>query len=476
MAAKPDKPDKPASPAQPARKGLPRIAGTVDSAVEGLLWPALPSPGVMATLALHEQFRDSEWWSAERLASMQYRQLAILLSYARQHVPHYRKILPSSGKVGPEMLHALPVLSRAQAQAAPAALVSKAIPKAHLPLQEIRSSGSTGRPVEFKGSSVTALFRRALYLREHRWHGRDMRLGAATIRNFRDGSGMPPAGKSASGWGHGYSTRPINALNIRATVDEQLDWLGRVKPAYLATFPTNLRALAQAALERGITLPGFRQASTYAESVPPGLRELVRKAFGAAVTDIYSSEETGPLAFQCPAHENHYHVQSENVIVEVVDAEGRPCAHGVPGRVLVTDLHNLATPLIRYEIGDYAETGPACACGRGLPVLSRVLGRTRNMLRLPGGQTRWPSLPSGDELGGIAPVRQFQLVQKDLQRLELVLVPARKLSADEEARVRAAFLSDLGGGFELVVRYAESIARTPGGKYEDFRCEVAVGA
>jgi phenylacetate-CoA ligase len=453
-------------------KGPPRVAGTVDSAVQGLLWPALPSSAVMATLALHEQFQDSEWWSAERLAAMQYRQLAVLLSHAKRHVPHYRHSLPSSGQVGLQMLRSLPILTRAAAQENPAALVSNDVPKSHLPLQNIRSSGSTGRPVEFKASSVTALFRRALYLREHRWHKRDLTQSAATIRNFRDGSGMPPEGKRASGWGHGYSTKPIDILNIRATVEQQLAWLARVRPAYLSTFPTNLRALAQACLDRGAAIPGLRQACTYAESLPPGLRELVRRALGVPLCDIYSSEETGPIGFQCPGHEDRYHVQSENLIVEVVDEAGKPCAHGVPGRVLVTDLHNLATPLIRYEIGDYAETGPACDCGRSLPVLSRVLGRTRNMLRMPRGQSRWPSLPSGDELGRIAPVRQFQLVQKDLQRLELVLVVARPLTKEEEKRVQAAFLSDLGGGFELALSYAKEIARTPGGKYEDFRSEV----
>jgi phenylacetate-CoA ligase len=454
-------------------KGPPRVAGTVDSAVPGLVWPGLPAPAVMAMLALHEQMQQSEWWSPERIAAMQYRQLATLLGHAKRTVPHYRRVLPASGRVGPEMLRSLPILTRARVQEDPASLQSGAVPRQHQPVQPVRTSGSTGRPVDLKVTSVSSLFRRALYLREHRWQRRDLSLAAATIRNFRDGSGMPPEGKRAAGWGYGYVTKPIDALNIRATVDEQIAWLERVQPAYLSTFPTNLRALAQHALERGIRIPGLRQASTYAESLPPGLRDLVRRALGVSVADIYSSEEAGPIAFQCPAHEETYHVQSENLIVEVVDEEGRPCPHGTPGRVLVTDLHNLATPLIRYEIGDYAETGPACDCGRGQPVLSRVLGRTRNMLRMPGGRLRWPTLPSGDELGRIAPVRQFQLVQKDLQRLELVLVAARPLAPEEESRVRAAFLSDLGAGFEIRVSYADAIARTSGGKYEDFRCEMA---
>src|SRR4051812_45854784 len=301
-----------------AAKTIPGVPG---SGMPGVLWPALPTPDTMATLALHEQLMHSQWWSAERIADLQRTQLRLVVAYARNAVPHYQK-LPKS-----DQLAALPILSRAELQEEPARFQSPRMPREHLPVKTLRSSGSTGRPIEVRITRVTSLFRQALYLREHVWNQRDFTLPAATIRNFRDGSGMPPHGKRAAGWGHGYATNPVAALNIRARIDEQLDWLAHVKPAYLATFPTNLRALAQAALERGIKLPGFRQACTYAESPPPGLRELVLRAFGGTVADMYSSEETGPIAFQCPGHE-HYHVQSENLIVEVVDAAGRPCAPG----------------------------------------------------------------------------------------------------------------------------------------------------
>jgi phenylacetate-coenzyme A ligase PaaK-like adenylate-forming protein len=71
-------------------------------------------------------------------------------------------------------------------------------------------------------------------------------------------------------------------------------------------------------------------------------------------------------------------VQSESVLLEIVDDAGRACAPGRAGRVVVTSLHNFATPLIRYELGDLAEFGAPCACGRSLPVISRVLGRSRS--------------------------------------------------------------------------------------------------
>jgi phenylacetate-CoA ligase len=128
------------------------------------------------------------------------------------------------------------------------------------------------------------------------------------------------------------------------------------------------------------------QVSTLSEIVDPVLRDDCAQAWGAAVCDVYSCEELGMIAIQCPEHP-HYHVQSESVFVEVLNERGEACAPGETGRVVATDLHNFALPLVRYEVGDYAEVGAACPCGRGLPVLSRIMGRQRNMLTLPSGDT-----------------------------------------------------------------------------------------
>jgi phenylacetate-coenzyme A ligase PaaK-like adenylate-forming protein len=92
------------------------------------------------------------------------------------------------------------------------------------------------------------------------------------------------------------------------------------------------------------------------------------------LTDLYAADEAGCIALQCPDHE-HYHVQSESVLVEVLDVEGRACAPGAVGRVVVTTLQNFAMPLVRYDIGDVAEAGDPCPCGRGLPVLRRIARR-----------------------------------------------------------------------------------------------------
>jgi phenylacetate-CoA ligase len=186
---------------------------------------------------------------------------------------------------------------------------------------------------------------------------------------------------------------------------------------------------------------------------------------------MYSAAEVSMIAVQCPEQPLHYHVQSENVLVEVVDDDGAPCAVGETGRVLVTDLHNFAMPFIRYEIGDLAQFGPPCACGRGLPVLQRIFGRVRNMLYLKSGEQLFPDI-AALHLHEIGPLRQYQMIQKSYDEIEMRLILSRPFKDGEETHMRKMILSALGQPFELNLVPVDEIPRHSSGKFEDFISEV----
>ncbi|MCW5606054.1 MAG: hypothetical protein KIT18_16045, partial [Burkholderiales bacterium] len=139
--------------------------------------------------------------------------------------------------------------------------------------------------------------------------------------------------------------------------------------------------------------------------------------------------------------------------------------------IVVTALHNFAMPLVRYEIGDYAEVGPPCPCGRGLPVLKRIIGRARNMLVTRDGKRLWPAFGSR-RLAQIAPVLQHQFVQKSHDMMEARLVTVSPLTPEQERELRDHILSRLPAGFSVRFAYCESIPRSAGGKFEDFISEV----
>ena len=239
------------------------------------------------------------------------------------------------------------------------------------------------------------------------------------------------------------------------------------RPAYLLSHPSLISGLATHCREHEIVLPDLREVRTMGESADDSLRELCRTAWDVPVVDMYSCQEAGYLALQCPDHP-HYHVQSENVLLEVVDDHGLPCAPGAVGRVLVTSLNNFATPLIRYEIGDYAEVGAACSCGRGLPVLKRIMGRYRNLLTLPDGTRRWPRLGYESRLQEVAPIELMQMVQTGVEEISVRLVTARALDTTE-TRALTAFIQDkLGHPFRLSFDYVDTIRNPANGKIEQF--------
>lgn len=445
------------------------------SAHASVAWPALPGPGPALTAALLQQLEQSQWWSAEELRRQQLVQAGALLDHAYRQLPFYRDRLAEAGHLPgrpptPEVWARIPVLTRAELQQAGAALYCPELPEGHGKTYQVSSSGSTGQVVTVKGTQIMQMFWDALTLREHLWHRRDFSGTLAAIRSFPNDVASYPKGARSRIWGRSlqgmFKTGPSVALSIVTRVEEQLEWLQRRQPDYLLTYPSALRELLLLCRERGIALPGLREVRTLSEVLPATTRELCREVWELPIVDMYSSQENGYLALQCPDHE-HYHVQSEVVLLEVLDEQGQACAPGAVGHVVVTSLMNFAMPLIRYALGDMAQVGPPCPCGRGLPVLTRVVGRLRNTLRYPDGRRGWPMM--GDIYhAGVTGIRQYQINQHALDDIELKLATAAPLGAEDEAKLRAWLHQRSGYPFRVRFSYAAEIPRGPGGKFETF--------
>ncbi len=444
------------------------------SALPGMAWPAVPTPVAANKLALLFQMEQNQWLPPEEIAARQFDQLHEILGFAARTVPHYRRLLGadfSPGDVDPRNWRELPLLSRKALHESSSELRSEDMPKAHGRSFPIRTSGSTGMVVEVQGTDLTSLFWQVFCLRDHTWHRRDLRQTLCSIRYQREPALKGPTGSAAKGWGPATDdvaiTGPSVNYDILLGVSHLAERLRLDRPAYLLSHPSLISGLATHCREHEIVLPDLREVRTMGESADDSLRELCRTAWDVPVVDMYSCQEAGYLALQCPDHP-HYHVQSENVLLEVVDDHGLPCAPGAVGRVLVTSLNNFATPLIRYEIGDYAEVGAACSCGRGLPVLKRIMGRYRSLLTLPDGTRRWPRLGYESRLQEVAPIELMQMVQTGVEEISVRLVTARALDTTE-TRALTAFIQDkLGHPFRLSFDYVDTIRNPANGKIEQF--------
>ena len=442
------------------------------SAAADGLWMTPPRGARARVQGLVFQMEQFQWWSAERLLAQQLRQLQALIDDAAKTVPYYEEILGDlaglkAGRLSMDAVRALPILTRAHIQEAGAALITRALPPGHGPMVDNPTSGSTGRPLVVKATAVTHMFHRALGLRYHAWHRRDLSLKNISFKTVKKGKQVRRSRGWAMGFGDGANvvvdkTMPISAL---------FDVLMTENPDYIQIQPSTLQGLVLYSVAQGRKPDRLREARTYAEGLEPGLRTICEEKWGISVADNYSAQEFSIIALQCPEHSN-LHVQSENVLVEVLDGAGEPCAPGQTGRLVITALNNFASPLIRYENGDFAEVGPPCPCGRGLPVLSRVAGRQCSLALLPNGDRITPVLATGSPLLE-APIRQYQCVQKSLQEIEVRLVLERPLTGDEEARIADFLARSLRHPFACRFVTVDEIPRLASGKYEVFRCEVA---
>ena len=456
------------------------LAATPRSAIPELVWPAVPAGLPAQLLALQHQLAHTEWWPAEHLLRHQFRQLARLLDHAYGAIPFYRARLASLGyrpgqKITRQFWSSIPVLGRREVQALGPEIMCRELPAGHGQFLTDSTSGSTSTPLKIATTGVGQLMWQAITLREALWHGRDFRLKFAAIKwGDPEGRALPPAGRAFPSWGppHAdvFQTGPGALLDNRSTAAEQADWLLREEPDYLVTFPSIIHELARFFRHNGLRLKRLKSVNTMGEVVSPSLRAACREVFGVGVVDMYSAMEIGYLALQCPRSE-HYHVQSEMVLLEVLTEAGQPCGPGEIGTVVVTPLLNYAMPLIRYAVGDYASPGESCSCGRGLPVLQEIHGRTRDLLMLPSGERRyaWVGMRT---FAGVPDVIQFQVVQKTIYDLEVRLVTRRPFGAEQEEDIRGRLRKTLGAHFSIAFTYHDQIRRAPSGKHFEFISEV----
>lgn len=439
---------------------------------DGLRWPVIPSVRGAQLMALLYQFERSERWSAEVIQQAQQSQLEPLLHHARRHSPFYAQRLSPFDHVpviGSDTWRQIPPLTRTELLTHATDIASSTLPRSHGRVHVTHTSGSTGQTVAVRRTEVARLIWQAIALREHLWHRRDASLSSAIIRAH--GPSAPgPNGKCVKGWGLPYDVLwhcgESFLLDLNTDIAVQAAWLRKHRPDYLLTYPTNLEALLQ---QPGVAELPFKQVTCIAEAIPQRLRNTVKEKLQLEVIANYSSQELGYIAVQCPDC-GQYHVQTESVCVEILDDKDEPCVPGQVGRVLVTDLHNFAMPLIRYELADHAEVGQACAARPGMPTLRNVFGRTRNMIVYPDGRRHWP-LVGFKQFNDIAPIKQYQFVQRTREEIEVRLVADDELSKPQITELAKVIRQAMGHPFKLHFRQSKQpLPKTKSGKFEEFVC------
>jgi len=384
-------------------------------------------------LRYYEQLRRSQWLPPEQIRALQEARLRTVIRHAYRHVPYYRELLDQHG-VDPNHvrhladLQRLPILSKETVRRT---LHFDLMSDAHDKRQmlPVSTSGASGEPLTLYVEKTQLEMRWANTLRNQEWTGYrfgdrqvrlwDMNLPRAPLQALRDRL-------------DGLLARRTTFSAVAAGADDlqRAAALVRRRPGALVRGEAAALQLIAAAMPREQTRNGgVRAVLSSGQTLSAAARDAIQEGFQSAVFDSYASREFDAIAQECEVH-GGYHVNAESYIVEVV-RDGRPVRAGEEGDVLVTDLSNLCVPLIRYAIGDRAVAAAdrPCACGRGLPLIESVRGRSAAVI--VGGEGRVvPAEFFYDVLRDYGHVvRRFQVVQSQPGAVELRIVKGPRYSA-----------------------------------------------
>jgi phenylacetate-coenzyme A ligase PaaK-like adenylate-forming protein len=180
------------------------------------------------------------------------------------------------------------------------------------------------------------------------------------------------------------------------------------------------------------------------------------EGIGVKSLSNYSAGEVGPIAFECSKHQGYFHVAHSNVIVECDDQLTASFNELSLGRLLVTHLHSYATPIIRYDIGDFGQLETRCRCGHDGPTISNIFGRGKHFLRHPDGKLL-PFYLSTRTLMETVEFKECRFRQDKIDTITAEIGGRESITADEEANLKKLIIKATDPAFKIEIKPVREI-------------------
>lgn len=425
------------------------------------------------TVRVRRAMEASQWWSAAQLEAYQLDRLRAFLADVGTHVPFYRQVFSEAGFDPAKMsrvadLQRLPFLTKPVIRANTDALRADDARG----LARFNTGGSSGEPLIFFIGDERVTHDVAAKWRATRWWdvdigdreivvwGSPIELGAQDrVRQFRDAlmrTELMPAFEMSETKLDGFVAR------IRAR-----------RPAMLFGYPSAISHIARHAKKRGIRLDdlGVRVVFVTSERLYDDQRESIERLFGCPVANGYGGRDAGFIAHQCPS--GSMHITAEDIAVEIVDALGQVLPPGQSGEIVVTHLATRDFPFIRYRTGDIGVLDDTpCACGRGLPVLKEIQGRSTDFVIALDG-TVMHGLSLIYVLRDIPAVRAFKIIQETLTLTRVQVEPDEGFSDRDVVAIQSGLQARLGASVLIQVEQVAQVAAERSGKFRYVISKVA---
>jgi phenylacetate-CoA ligase len=418
--------------------------------------------GLWALLRETRRRGQEQWFAPNRLAELRRDRLRRLVLAAAE-APYYRELFRAAGLTPSNLTHEevlkeLPTLEKVTLQERGTDLLTRPLAPDDV---TVTTSGSTGQPLRIHRSPEDQAQVSAAWARIFRAYGR-----RTFDRQVNIGSGRSVARKGPAALLRKLGLLQVHQLSSFDSMEHQLDVLRRVKPQLLSAYGIGLELVSEAVVAAGIDEIRPRVVYSSGTALSQRGRELAERAFAKRPLDVYAANEVGPIAWECPAAPGALHLNDDLQIIEIVDQEGHPAPPGEVGQVVVTQLVCTTQPLIRYRIGDLTRLRlDPCSCGRGLRLMSPVLGRTQHTIRAPDGRTLNTVVVSAI-MGAIPEVRRYQVRQTGPRDLLVLIIPGNRWSAAAEDAILRGFQERIGDAFRYDILLVDNIRLAPSGKFQ----------
>ena len=405
--------------------------------VGNITFPLIDVIGRTHVMKYLDFYRRSQWWDLQRLKKIQEMKIREMMSYVYNYVPYYRKtfkeknLRPEDIK-NAEDLRKIPVLTHENVRQNLNDLI--AMNESPNSLFMCQTGGSTGHPlILYKDKNELSSAQASLY-RGWEWCGYQIGKKRAVIWGTHI---LSPRYASLKEKIRRFLTRSyfIDAWNLsEEKIKHSIAKLNAITPTFLSGYTSPIYIFAKFVNQKGANL-NFNLAgiSTTAEPIFDFQRDTIKKAFSCEVFDQYGCGEVNSMGFECEEH-GGLHIPMERVHIEFLDMEDNtPVANGEMGRIVVTCLENYGMPIIRYDTEDLGvKKTDFCSCGRNLPLMDSIVGRTIDTIRLPNGNALWGGffVYALMDMGWMKQYRiiQFQVVQKKKDHIILRIHSEKKPS------------------------------------------------
>ncbi|HZX25444.1 MAG TPA: phenylacetate--CoA ligase family protein [Telluria sp.] len=452
------------------------MSGMYTRLVAGALFPLQEGLKGHCSVRVRRELERSQYWAEERLHSARLERLRGLLAEAQKRSPYYRDRFAALGFDAASDLRSL-----ADLQHLP--LLDKATIRAHAdtirstaagPLQRMTTGGSSGEPLTFYVGRERTSHDVAAKWRATRWWGVD--VGDREMVIWGSPIELQAQDRVRALRDRLLRTELLPAFDLAAPqLDRYLQRILKRRPRMLFGYPSALAYLARHAREQGLRMDraGVQVAFVTSERLYDEQRADIAQVFGCAVANGYGGRDAGFVAHECPA--GNMHISAEDIVVETVDARGMQTPPGVPGEIVVTHLCTRAFPFIRYRTGDIGALSQArCPCGRTLPLLQEIQGRSTDFVVAQDG-TVLHGLALIYVLRDIPQVRVFRVEQESLSLTRVLLVLDAPLDDGLRNRVVQGFRARLGPQVQVEVRQVAAIAPERSGKFRYVVSKLAEG-